>query len=87
MKSNIVLIYNEKTDLLQVYIRKEHIGFFTSVGCDNILAFYPRKQDIITGDDLIAIGELLNKLPNKLNDLIIFVNNYNYNNRVINNAI
>ena len=45
-----------------------NIGTFDQVGLDEPFAFFPKRNDKISGDDLISVGHELNKLNSNLGE-------------------
>lgn len=53
---------NEKTGMFEVVINGVNFGAFDQVDKDGKFSFFPKRNDILTGDNLIAIGKELNKI-------------------------
>lgn len=53
---------NESTGMFEVIINGVNFGAFDQVDKDGKFSFFPKRNDLLTGDDLIAIGKELNKI-------------------------
>ncbi|MGH1472702.1 MAG: hypothetical protein ACRBCS_16085 [Cellvibrionaceae bacterium] len=60
------VIKNEKTGVLSVFLDGENFGVFDDVD-DDKYSYFAKKEDRLTGDDYIAIGEALNKINESKN--------------------
>jgi hypothetical protein len=57
----IEIVKDEKKDLFNVFFAGEKFGVFDKVD-DDQYCYFARKEDKLTGNHYIAIGEALNKL-------------------------
>ena len=64
---NIKLIKNKKTSTISVFVDGTDFGVFDSIS-DGELAYFPKRNDLITGSHLILIGHKLNELNGVFND-------------------
>ena len=59
--NNLEVIKDTKLKLFNVLLDGEKIGVFDNVTGDKF-SFFSRKEDKLTGDNYIAIGNALNKI-------------------------
>lgn len=59
---NIEVIENTKTGVLDIFIDKVCFGTFDDIDVDGQLCYFPKRNDQLTGDHLILIGQKLNEL-------------------------
>jgi len=62
--SNLKLdvVKNEKTGIFDVFIDGINFGVFDSLRGSNIMCFFPKRNDLLTGDHYILIGKELNEM-------------------------
>ena len=58
----ILVIENTNTSTLEVVIDGVNFGVFDQMDLDGPFTYYPKRNDLLTGDHYIAIGVELNKL-------------------------
>lgn len=59
---SITVSENENTGMFEVVINGVNFGAFDQVDKDGKFSFFPKRNDLLTGDHLIAIGKELNKI-------------------------
>lgn len=59
---NFIVVENKITKVFEVIIDDVNYGVFDQVENGGHYAFFPKRNDRLTGDHYILIGEALNKL-------------------------
>ncbi|MFL7013553.1 hypothetical protein [Enterovibrio norvegicus] len=62
-----LVIEVDSVGIRNVVIDGVNFGVFDDVDMDGVFSFHPRRNDKMTGDHWIAVGEALNELNGKSN--------------------
>lgn len=56
------VVKNENTGVFDVFIDGINFGVFDSLRGSNSMCYFPKRNDLLTGDHYILIGEKLNEM-------------------------